>query len=595
MSVLASPFVGVSNDALVLLRRAAPKRPLFVALERELPASLPERDLQLLRAFRQRYDRLVAASSRLSLERLCERVVADHDYDLAVLAAWDGRRRYANLRKLARLARSYEELRGPDVEGFVRFVRDQEAVGARELEAVAEEEGGDAVRLLTIHAAKGLEFKVVVVADAGRDKAPPASDEIVALSDGRFGFRVADPLTSERRGAYAYEEVRETRKAEERAERLRLYYVAMTRAIDRLIVSGSIDPARTADETTPIGWVLDRLEALGEIESAGRESVELERQGARVILRVDRYAEIPAAPEPAAEDGQLALFTAEGNGGLPPLVPALPPLAEVPSPPLHRVRRLSFSALALFERCSYRYYAERAVGMRPTDERAAAPGTCGLAATEIGDAVHRLLELVNLQEPLPPDDLAARVRGWYPRVSDDELERIAGFVRSYCESELARRVATMTGAQAERPFAFEHNGVLLHGRLDVLQLAGDRAVVVDYKTNTLEEGTPEEIVEHDYRLQRLVYALACFRAGASEVEVVYHFLERADAVVSTVFLQDQLPELEAELSAAIARINAGDFRPTPDEFICAGCPALDVVCAGPRLRSAVFAETFVAA
>jgi RecB family exonuclease len=271
-------------------------------------------------------------------------------------------------------------------------------------------------------------------------------------------------------------------------------------------------------------------------------------------------------------------------------VPALPPLAEVPAPPLHRVRRLSFSALALFERCSYRYYAERVIGMRPTDVRAAAPGATGLAATEIGDAVHRLLELVNLQEPLPPDDLAALVRGWYPRVTDEELERIAGFVGSYCESELARRVASLPSARPERPFAFEHDGVLLRGRLDVLQLDGDRAVVVDYKTNTLEEGTPEEIVEHDYRLQRLVYALACFRAGAQQVEVVYHFLERADAVVSTVFERSQLAELEAELSEAIARINAGEFRPTPSDFVCAGCPALDVVCAGPRLRSSAYAE-----
>ncbi len=111
-----------------------------------------------------------------------------------MLARWDGQRRYANLRKLMRLARTYEEVRGRDIEGFVGFLRDQEALGAAQLEAVSEEEGADAVRLLTIHAAKGLEFKVVVVADAGRDLGgPPPADEILALSDGRFGFKVVHP------------------------------------------------------------------------------------------------------------------------------------------------------------------------------------------------------------------------------------------------------------------------------------------------------------------------------------------------------------------------------------------------------------------
>jgi ATP-dependent helicase/nuclease subunit A len=117
----------------------------------------------------------------------------------------------------------------------------------------------------------------------------------------------------------------------------------------------------------------------------------------------------------------------------------------------------------------------------------------------------------------------------------------------------------------------------------VLHRDGDRALVLDYKTNSLEEAAPEEIVEHEYRVQRLVYALACFRAGAQEVEVVYHFLERPDAVVATTFRRAELPELEAELTAAIDRIRAGEFRPSPSEFVCAGCPALDVVCAGPRL------------
>jgi ATP-dependent exoDNAse (exonuclease V) beta subunit len=590
VSVLASPFVGVSNDALMLVRRAA-RGPIFTGLERSLPPDLDPADARLLRAFRQRYDRLAEAAGRLSLERLCERIVADHDYDLAVLAQWDGRRRYANLRKLARLARSYEELRGPDVEGFVRFVEEQEAVGAAERDAVAEEEGADAVRLLTIHAAKGLEFKVVVVADAGRDRNAPSADEILCLSDGRFGFRVADPVTGKRHGVLDYEGVKGARQAEDEAERLRLYYVAMTRAIDRLIVSGSMDHARKADEKTPIGWVLERLDCAAELERAGDEPVELEREGARVLVRLDRTpqpAREPAvatsAPEPLeTEAGQLALFAPGEAPPLPPLAPVLAPIQALPEPPLHDVRRLSYSALALFERCSYRYYAERVAGMRPADAHGTIAGQSGLAATEVGDAVHRLLELVDLQAPAAPD--VEQVRAWYPAVTEEELARIVSFVASYCGSELAQRIAALTGARPERPFAFEHDGVLLHGRLDVLHRDGPRALVLDYKTNSLAEGTAEEIVEADYRLQRLVYALACFRAGAEEVEVVYHFLERPDAVVSHTFERGDVPALEAELSEAIARIRAGEFVPTPSEFNCAGCPALDVVCAGPRLRT----------
>jgi hypothetical protein len=205
----------------------------------------------------------------------------------------------------------------------------------------------------------------------------------------------------------------------------------------------------------------------------------------------------------------------------------------------------------------------------------------GLKATEVGDAVHRLLEIVDLAAPVVPE--IASVREWYPAVTDEELERISSFVASYCTSELAVRIAALEDVRPERPFAFEHDGVLLHGRLDALWRDGARALVLDYKTNSLAEGTPDEIVEADYRLQRLVYALACFRAGADEVEVVYHFLERPDAEVSTTFERREVPLLESELSEAIARINRGEFVPTPSEFTCAGCPALDVVCAGPRL------------
>ncbi len=88
--------------------------------------------------------------------------------------------------------------------------------------------------------------------------------------------------------------------------------------------------------------------------------------------------------------------------------------------------------------------------------------------------------------------------------------------------------ARVRSAAASCRFAFEHDGVLLHGRFDVFRLDEGRALVVDYKTNRLEDLTPDEVVEDDYALQRLVYALAAFRAGAEEVEVAYVFLERPD-------------------------------------------------------------------
>jgi ATP-dependent helicase/nuclease subunit A len=577
VTVLASPLVGLSNDALFLVRRAAPRRPLFTGLERELPAGLSARDRRLLVAFRQRYERLAGVSASSGLEVLCDRIVVEHDYDLAVLAQWDGRRRYANLRKLARLASSYEELRGPDVEGFVRFLRDQEAAGVKEVEAVAEEEGSDAVRLLTIHAAKGLEFKVVVVADAGRGPAGSAAHEILCLPDGRFGFRIVDPTTGERRDTEDYEEIRRAEKAAEEAETRRLLYVAMTRAMDRLIVSGALDPTKQAEGQTSIRWLLERLD----VDLAPDGPVELERGGARFLLRVDRrQPQAPVAPA-LPTDAQLHLFPPGKEGSAPP-APELPPLTPVPVPPPPRVRRLSYSALALFERCSYRFYIERIVGLWPVDgaRDGSAPAAAGLAATEIGDAVHVLLELEAAES-----ELEARVLERYPGATAEDLGRVAELVAAWRKSELAGRLAAAGNLRAERGFAFEHDGVLLHGRLDLFGLSDGRALVVDYKTNRLEGRAPHEVVDEEYGMQRLVYALAALRSGADDVEIVYVFLEQPDETVSATFSPADLPGLERKLSEAIAAIQAGDFRPTPSEFVCLGCPALDVVCAGPALRN----------
>ncbi len=599
LTVLASPFVGVSNDALVLVRAAATRMPLFKGIERTLPGGLAEDDRRMLRAFLQRYERLVELAAHAPLELVCERILTEHDYDLAVLALPDGRRRYANLRKLARLARAYEELRGPDVEGFVRFVAEQQAVGARELDAVSEEEGADAVRLLTIHAAKGLEFKVVIVADAGRER--HRADDILCLSDGRFGFKVAHPATGSRVGTTSYQDVRDSHERAEQAERLRLYYVAMTRAMDRLLVSGSVDLDGGKPESTPIRWVLERLGLADELAAAGDGPIEVRRGEASILIHLDRGAAdargdgdgdsdaVRGTREPDeaedAEPGQLALFAGSGEE-LPPRAPRLHALPNLPEPSLGNVTRLSYSAISLFERCPYRFYVERVVGMRPTPWASAGEGDGGrLHPTEIGDAVHRLLERVDLADPAPPAELRELVRFWYPSVIDAELEAIATLVAAYCRSELATRIAGLAGARPERPFAFEVDGVLLGGRLDVLWREGPRALVLDYKTNALEDRAPAAIVADEYEVQRTVYALACLRAGAEEVEVVYQFLEAPADVVSRTYTAADAPALEHPLRTTIRRIAEGELRPTPSPYACSGCPALDRVCAGPRLPS----------
>src|SRR5215831_19764952 len=102
------------------------------------------------------------------------------------------------------------------------------------------------------------------------------------------------------------------------------------------------------------------------------------------------------------------------------------------------------------------------------------------SGTEIGSAVHALLEEIDLAAPVTPE-------------LEDEVVR--GFVAAYCESDLARRVAALEGVEKERHFTFEQDGVLVHGFLDVFHLADRRALVVDYKTNLLGEAVPEEIVE----------------------------------------------------------------------------------------------------
>ena len=437
-------------------------------------------------------------------------------------------------------------MRGADIESFVRFVRDQESVGARELEAVAEEEGADVVRLLTIHGAKGLEFKVVIVADAGRDiGGPPSPDEILALSDGRFGFRMVHPTRGDRRPVFGYEEVRDASAAQERAERLRLYYVAMTRAIDRLIVSGAIDPGRASDRETPIGWVIERLEAADEIAARARAG-RARAWGRPLARRASTASSRRRSRSPRAElaprsprSGQLSLF-----GELPAGSAALAPGAAR--------ARADTAAAASMSRAGSRTARSRCSTPARTGTTRSACSGCARASRarpgrrgerrSRGDRDRRRRAPPARERPAPrpvppaAEQLAATVRGWYPPVSEEELTRIAGVRRrvlrlvARAPDRRASRTSGPSGPSRSSTMACSCTAGSMRSRSRTA-----RALVLDYKTNSLGDREPADVIEHEYRLQRLVYALACLRAGATEVEVVYQFLERPEDVVSATF------------------------------------------------------------
>jgi ATP-dependent helicase/nuclease subunit A len=574
LSVLASPLVGISNDGLMLLRAATPKRPIFTVFERdEPPAALSDADRRLARAFAGRFTRLSRRAGTLPLDRLLEGIVAAHDYDLACLAQDDGERRYANVRKLARLASDYEGLRGPDLEGFVRFCEEQRSLAAREGEAAIAEEGRDVVVLMTVHAAKGLEFDVVVLADCGRERGARRAPDIVCTAGGRVTFRAFDPASGRLRPALGHGAAWGVEAEAQARENRRLQYVGMTRAREHLLVSGALDPG----EETAIAQLCAAL-GVGLDDDGDVDAGE-----ARLRVRVARPApeaaptgDAPASGEAGAA-AQLSLF--EGSG--PASLPALEPPPEAPAVAL---RQLSYSGLALLERCPYRFFAQRMLGLPEREPEAEGGGR--LSPFELGDAVHVGIEQDGI-------DVAAR----YPHASAEDRERIAAFIGAWSRSPLRARLDALADARRELPFTFAVDGVVFHGRFDVYARTGpDSALVVDYKTTLLGDASPDDVVERLYASQVTVYALAALldAAGAQgaprrTVEVAYAFLEREDAVATRTFTSADADALRARLGESIAAIRAGGFPARPGEH-CRTCPALDLLCAGPRLPVAAHWE-----
>lgn len=461
VAALRASLLAVSDEELAAV---APGR--FNYLEPGSAGAVPhvERVFELLAWWHG--ERNAASLSRLVRQVLCDTKALELFY-----LKPNGEQRAANLLKVVDAARAFEQTSGATFGGFVRWL-DERSRAAEEAESPLAEEGDDFVRIMTVHQAKGLEFPVVALPDLSGEPRG-GINFVVNRREGTFDAQLGGEKLGIR--TIGFDDAKEREKRVVEAEVRRLFYVAATRARDRIIL-----PFFQAGNGAG-GWLkylLDLAEdastAAGQFQVTAMASCGDLKQAEPRAFRANllrkppsECAKLLAAREKWAAD-RAELVRAASAG---------PALAAA-------------SALGR---------AEEAPQLETEEARVAAA---------IGTAVHRVLERVDLRTGHGVGELAAEeaARCGLPGRAD-EVRRLA---EAALGADIVRRAAAAKKLYREVPFAFKAGGTLLEGIIDLaFEDAGIH--IVDYKTDAVAEGEAEAALAahaEGYRLQVGAYALA---------------------------------------------------------------------------------------
>jgi ATP-dependent helicase/nuclease subunit A len=539
---------------------------------------------------------LRTARDRVPAADLLARAVAATHLESVLLAQFHGAQKVANVRKLIAQARALGEGRFVGAAEFVARARRLCASESREPEAPRLGDDLDAVQVMTVHQAKGLEFPVVIVADLGREAIRDYRSPVVV--DRRCGI-----LASATFGAGRHRLPNRLIEAWRRedhdradAERARLLYVACTRARDVLVLcegkgrravlaSGAMDGGRTWCEQL---WsFLGREQVAAFVTGADtRTIIAAPGEGAdgepvAVPVEIEKSAALLARVLPPARDVveasvTRALTAAPGAADVEVVARVCEAAAPAPGALI-----VSPTALADYARCPRQFWYRhvRAVpegDAVPAPDAAPAPGrgTPAAAAVRMGLAAHAALETLDLA--LPEAARAEAVAAALARAHDlDEAER--GEVARDLVAALARaedESAVLRVHGRELSFCLPLRGateLFVRGRIDILAERTSRLVVRDYKY------APPAADGETYRLQLEIYALAvaaAYPGRAIDVEIEWLRAPggRLGVPVALTTARARVEEVGAALATALVERTAAVF---PQAFTApAACTAI---------------------
>ena len=574
IAVLASSLVGLSDHSLFALRGAVGAGGHLYDALRSLSGGdaildhAPMGDREAAVAAFDAIESLRASQGELGLGALLHRAVEAFDYDLTLFSKGpSGARAWANILKLARFAEGFERAESSDPGAFVEYMKVRNDEGGKE-NVAATETGGDAVRLMTIHASKGLEFPVVFVADLGVKAYRGAGQFLVgSVESGSIrtpvaGVKLPDDDLYQGMATTEHADLAASQKIDEIEEQKRCLYVACTRARELLFVSGAANLAKAPSDTMLIDWIRG---ALGDPQACGDVSLPGVTVAVKVMVPDDREESTPLAGEPPTERGPI--YAARDR-----LI-----AEETEGETVRLPKAVSYSGLHLYDQCPYSYYTRSVLRLREFEEHPE------LSPAQFGSAVHAVLQSASSKDLAPRAVAAATMRYALDEASVERLERTAA---CFLTSELGRRVSRAARVDREQPLRVSVGRSVLVGNVDLIAWEGETALVVDYKTGEPPSADSDRIPA--YHLQASCYALAALRAGAARVEVVFAFVEHEGRTLEFEFAPDDRESIEAQVVRRLDATAAGHY-PHLDAFdvaICQRCPALGGLCPidDPRKR-----------